>query len=79
MQIFGQNISTLLKYHYKYVKFRVLTYIVSKKVVELTGFEPVSERGSNTLSTCLSSLWFSSSCAAPNITLSIMKSIITEI
>ena len=56
MQIFGQNISTLLKYHYKYVKFRVLTYIVSKKVVELTGFEPVSERGSNTLSTCLSSL-----------------------
>ena len=35
---------------------RVLTYLVRKKVVELTGFEPVSERGSNTLSTCLSSL-----------------------
>ena len=40
MQIFGQNISTLLKYHYKYVKFSILTYIVSKKVVELTGDVP---------------------------------------
>ena len=61
MQILERNNSALLKYHYKYVKFSILTYIVSKKVVELTGFEPVSERGSNTLSTCLSSLWFSSS------------------
>ena len=56
MQILERNNSALLKYHYKYVKFSILTYIVSKKVVELTGFEPVSERGSNTLSTCLSSL-----------------------
>ena len=37
MQIFGQNISALIKYHYKYVKFSILTYIVTKKVVELTG------------------------------------------
>ena len=40
MQIFGQNISALIKYHYKYVKFSILTYIVTKKVVELTGDVP---------------------------------------
>ena len=37
MKIFEQNISAIIKYHYKYVKFSILTYIVTKKVVELTG------------------------------------------
>lgn len=50
-------------YHIVIIKGRLFLQPAFYEIcVELTGFEPVSERGSNMLSTCLSSPQFSCQC-----------------